>query len=254
MKSGPAGSRPSKPKRLHSASCCKRHQPLRPRTGLEHRVAAVVVGDRRLDGRLPLRHVVGGEHAAMAAARGIHDLLRAAELVDRLGDEALAPGLAGALDLGLAVAAVLRLAQDALVGVGHLRIGEMRAGLRHLAARQIDRRRGRPVLAGTGPSRCRWWRRCARPADSRCAHSRSRATARRRCASCRSRAAASSRCRTCRECRPRAGRCRAPDRGRACRGNARWSRRPAPTPARRSPPACRAARRRGSPARRRPAR
>ena len=43
-------------------------------------------------------------------------------------------------------AAALRLAQDALVGVGDLRIGEMRAGQRHLAARQIDRRRRRPML------------------------------------------------------------------------------------------------------------
>ncbi len=122
------------------------HQPLRPRARLEHGVAAVVVGDRRLDGRLPFRHVVAGQHAAMAPAGGVHDVLRAAELVDRFRDEALAPRLARALDLGLAVAAVLRLAQDALVGVGDLRIGEMRAGLRHLAAGQIHRRRRRPVF------------------------------------------------------------------------------------------------------------
>ena len=36
----------------------------------------------------------------MALAGGVHDLLRAAELVDRLGDEALRPSLARALDLG----------------------------------------------------------------------------------------------------------------------------------------------------------
>ena len=83
----------------------------------------------------------------MAAAGRIHHLLRAAELVDRLGDEALAPGRAGALDLGLAISAVGGLAQDALVGVGHRRIGEVRARLRHLAARQIERRRRRPVIA-----------------------------------------------------------------------------------------------------------
>ncbi len=74
-------------------------QPLLPGTAFQHRVAAVIVADRRLDRRLPARHVVGGEHAAMRAARGVHHLLRAAEAVDRLGDEALRPGLARALDL-----------------------------------------------------------------------------------------------------------------------------------------------------------
>ena len=90
---------------LRERELLQHDEPLRPCVRLEHRVAAVVVGDRRLDGRLPLRHVVGGEHAAMSAAGGVHHLLRAAELVDRLGDEALAPRLARALDLGLAVAA-----------------------------------------------------------------------------------------------------------------------------------------------------
>ena len=114
------------------------------------------------------------------------------------------------------------------------RIGEQRAGRRHLAVAQIDGGRGRPVLAeqllhrgdgGVGAL------------DQRMAvarHRRSRARARRRAAWCRSRAAASSRCRTCRARRRRAGRCRASCRGRGC-GNARWWRRPAPGPGRRSP-------------------
>ena len=67
----------------------------------------------------------------MPAARGVHHLLRAAEAVDRLGDEALRPDLARALDLRLAVAAgALGLAQDALVGVGERRVGEQVAGRR----------------------------------------------------------------------------------------------------------------------------
>ncbi len=91
------------------------------------------------------------------------------------------------------------------------------AGRRHLAVRQIDRGRGLPVLAEERLRRCRWWRRRARPADSRCAHRRSPASARRRGASCRSRAAASCRRRRCRGCRRREGRCRARGRGRAAR-------------------------------------
>ena len=83
----------------------------------------------------------------MALAAGVHDLLGAAEPVDRLGDEALRPHLAGPLDLRLAAAGAGGLAQHPRIGVGDRRIGEQRAGLRHLAAAQIDRGRGRPVLA-----------------------------------------------------------------------------------------------------------
>ena len=121
---------------------------LRPRARLHHRVAAIVVTYRRLDTRLPAGHVLAGQHAAMALPRSVHNLLRAAEAIDRFGDEALRPRLARALDLGLAAAAAaLRLAQDTVVSRSHLRIGEHGAGRRHLAVAQIDRRRGRPVIA-----------------------------------------------------------------------------------------------------------
>ncbi len=60
------------------------HRALAPDAGLAHRVAAVIVGERRLHLRLPARHVVAGEHAAMRRAAGVHHLLRAAETVDRL--------------------------------------------------------------------------------------------------------------------------------------------------------------------------
>ena len=51
------------------------------------------------------------------------------------------------LDLLLAAADALRLLQDAGIGRGQRRVGEQRAGVRHLAAGQIDRGGGRPVLA-----------------------------------------------------------------------------------------------------------
>src|SRR5262249_5971884 len=81
------------------------HRALAPDAGLAHRVAAVVVGERRLEGRLPARHVVAGEQAAVALAARVHDLLGAAEAVDRLGDEPLRPGPARLLDLRDAITA-----------------------------------------------------------------------------------------------------------------------------------------------------
>ena len=98
--------------------------------------------------RLPARHVLAGEHAAMALAAGVHDLLGAAEAVDRLGDEALRPGQPRLLDLLDAIAAgAFGLAQHARVGVGQRLVGEQRAGRRQLAAGQVDRGRRRPVRA-----------------------------------------------------------------------------------------------------------
>ena len=84
----------------------------------------------------------------MRRAADVHHVLRAAESVDRLGDEALRPGFARALDLRVAVAAgALGFLQDAGIGFRQRLVGEQRAGLRHLAVRQIDRGRGRPVRA-----------------------------------------------------------------------------------------------------------
>ena len=53
----------------------------------------------------------------MRRAADVHDFLRAAELVDRFGDEAVRPGFARALDLRDAVAAgAFGLVQDAGIG------------------------------------------------------------------------------------------------------------------------------------------
>ena len=132
---------------LEQRELLQHHRPLRPRPRLAHGVAAVLVGQRLLDGGLPVRHVLAGQHAAVAPSAGVHDLLGAAERVDRLGDEALRPHLAGALDLLLAASRARGLAQHPRVGFGYGGIGEQRAGLRHLAVAQIDRGRSRPVVA-----------------------------------------------------------------------------------------------------------
>ena len=97
-----------------------------------------------------------------------------------LGDEALAPGAPRPLDLRLAAAAAgLGFLQDALVGLGVPEVGEQRAGLR-APCRPAGRRRPRSASGrGTAPRPWRWWRRRARPADSRCARSRWPAPARR---------------------------------------------------------------------------
>ncbi len=98
--------------------------------------------------RVPACDVVAGEHAAMRLAAGVHDRLRTAETVDRLGDEALRPALARRLDLLDPVGAgALGLAQDARVGVSQRLVGEERAGLRHRAPGEIDRGRCRPIGA-----------------------------------------------------------------------------------------------------------
>ena len=132
---------------LEQRELLQRHRALAPRR-LADRVVAVVVGERRLDAGLPLRHVLAGEHALVRRAADVHHLLRAAELVDRLGDEALRPDLARLLDLRDAVAAgALGFLQHARIGRGERLVGEHHALLGHLAAGQIHRGRGRPVLA-----------------------------------------------------------------------------------------------------------
>ena len=147
-KSALVGSRLSRSKPFQQRQLLQHHRTLRPRAGLAYGVAAVVVGERRLDMGVPARHVVAGEHAVVGLPAGVHHRLRAAEAVDRLGDEALRPCLARRFDLAHAIAArALRLAQHARVGLGQRLVGEQRAGLRHLAAREIDRRRCRPVFA-----------------------------------------------------------------------------------------------------------
>ena len=133
---------------LEQRQLLQHHRALVPGPGLADRVAAVVVGERRLDRRLPGRHVGAGQDAAMGRAAGVHHVLRSAEAVDGVGHEALRPGAARRIDLMLAAAArALRLAHDPPVGLGVAAVGEQGAGLRHPAARQIDRGRGRPVPA-----------------------------------------------------------------------------------------------------------
>src|ERR1700719_2911469 len=95
---------PFEPETLEQRQLLQHHGPLRPRPRLAYRVAAILVGERRLDGGLPARHVLSGEYAAIAFPTGVHDLLAAAETIDRLGDKTLRPYLAGALDFLLPAA------------------------------------------------------------------------------------------------------------------------------------------------------
>src|SRR3989440_10734310 len=93
--------------------------PLRPEARLAHRIASVIIGERRFEARLPPRHVVAGEEAAVRLAARVHHALRPTEAVDRFGHEALRPGPARALDLTLAaVPRALGLAQDARIRLG----------------------------------------------------------------------------------------------------------------------------------------
>ena len=72
----------------------------------------------------------------MRRAADVHDVLGAAEFVDRLRDKTLRPGLSCALDLRDAVASgALGFFQDAGVGFGELFVGEERTGFWHLVVR-----------------------------------------------------------------------------------------------------------------------
>ncbi len=133
---------------LQQRQLLQHHRALAPDPGLADGVAAIVVSQRGFDGWLPARHVVGAEHAAMRRAADVHDLLRAAELIDRLGDEAVRPGFPRALDLRNAIGAcALGFLQDTGVSFGKSFVGEERAGFWHLIIWQIDLRRRGPVLA-----------------------------------------------------------------------------------------------------------
>ena len=148
MKSGPVGSSPSRSKSFQQSELLQRHRALSPRPGLAHRVAAIIVGERRLDVRRPARHVVGGQDAAMLVAADVHDLLGAAEAVDRFGDKTVRPGFPRPFDLRNAIAAgALGFLDDAGIGGGERFVGEQRAGRRQRVVRQVHRGRGRPILA-----------------------------------------------------------------------------------------------------------
>ena len=116
---------------------------LAPGPAFEHRVAVIVERDRVFDARLPAGEVVGREEAAMALARGVEHFVEAEEPVDRLGDEAAVPGVAGGVDPGLARVA-LGFGADPGIGRGERGVGEQAAGRRHRAVRQVDRGARRP--------------------------------------------------------------------------------------------------------------
>ena len=133
---------------LEKGELLQDHRALRPCVRLANSVPAVVVGERRFDRRLPLRHVLSGQHAPVGLAGDVHDVLGAAETVDRLGDEALAPRLPRPFDLGLAATATgLGFLEDAGIGVAERDVAEQRHGLRHVATRQEYGGRGLPVGA-----------------------------------------------------------------------------------------------------------
>src|SRR6202044_1959115 len=73
----PRGIEPVELKALQQRKLLQHYWPLAPDAGLANRIAAVVVSQRCLDGRLPSRRVVGGEHAAMWRSAHIHHFLGA---------------------------------------------------------------------------------------------------------------------------------------------------------------------------------
>ena len=93
----------------------------------------------------PVRQIVGGQQAEVALAGHVHHR-RGMEIgVDRLGDPAAVPDVAGPVDHRLArPASGLCLLHDAGVGLTHRRIGEQAARRRRLAVLQVNRRGSRP--------------------------------------------------------------------------------------------------------------
>jgi hypothetical protein len=87
--------------------------------------------------RPPSRHVVAGQNALLAFAAGVQHFRVAAEAIDRLGDKALGPDAPRRLHLFGAVGTRrLRLVEQAPPGRRQLFVGQQRAGLRQVAARQ----------------------------------------------------------------------------------------------------------------------
>ena len=99
---------------LQQRELLQHHGTLAPDAGFADGVTAIVISERRFDAGLPARHVVGAEHAAMRRSGDIHDVLRAAELIDRLGHKTTGPRLARTFDLRHPVGAgAFRFLQDA---------------------------------------------------------------------------------------------------------------------------------------------
>src|SRR5262249_6562674 len=91
-------------KSLEQCELLQHHGPLRPWSRFADRVAAILIRQRQLDGGLPVRHILSGQHPAIALPAGGHDLLAAAEAIDRLGNKSLRPYFASAFDLLLGAA------------------------------------------------------------------------------------------------------------------------------------------------------
>ena len=108
------------------------HRALSPRAGLADRVAVVVERDRRLERRLPARHVVAAQQPVLGRE----------EVVDRLRDPAAVEGVAGGVDARLArVSPGARQPPEAL---GQRAVAEQPA---RLGDRQVDVGRARPLAA-----------------------------------------------------------------------------------------------------------
>src|SRR5262249_10382255 len=121
---------------------------LAPDAGFADGVAAVVVGERKFDLRLPVRHIIAGQYAAVALPAHIHDLLRAVETINCLRHKSLRPDFTRALDLRCTIASrAFGLLEQARVRFGQPLVGEQCACFRHFSVWQIDRGRCRPVLA-----------------------------------------------------------------------------------------------------------
>src|ERR687887_565688 len=90
---------------LEERELLQQHRPLTPGAGFAYGKSPILIGERPLDLCRPARHVVTGQHAPVGLATGVHQRLGAEKAVDRLGDEALTPGLARPLDLPLAIPA-----------------------------------------------------------------------------------------------------------------------------------------------------
>ncbi len=120
---------------------------MRPRTRLEDAIAAVVERERRFDRGLPGRHVLARQHAAVRTPAHVHHVGLAAEAVDRVRNEPLAPDARGPRKLRLAPAAArLGLLEKAHVGFSERAVDEEAAGRGHAASAQVEIGRGRPVL------------------------------------------------------------------------------------------------------------
>ena len=120
---------------LQQGERLQKHRALAPGAGLGHGPLVIVVGQRRFRRRAPIGEVVGGQHAFVARAAGVHRLGLFDEGGDLLGDEAAIEAIARGLDLRLAAAPRLRFPQQPFPGVGKGRIAEQLIRCGRLAAR-----------------------------------------------------------------------------------------------------------------------